>query len=356
MAKILIWGIGVGARKLVKNEIPCDVLGYIETYKRQDYFCGKKVYQYKEIPKEYDAIVVANKYANEIYISAQNQHIDVDKMIFMSPCAYINPEKNLKWIKEIIGEKNYEIYLGVYGLYDKSFFMKDMEQYQILNKRESFKINEKTLWPVINEKFEDAGIIQNYFWQDLWAAKLVFNNRPEIHYDIGSRLDGFIAHILAMGIPVKMIDIRPFPTEIEGLDTIVDDATCLRQFEDNSIESLSALCSLEHFGLGRYGDSIDPEACFKCFEAIQDKLKAGGQLYLSVPIGKERLEFNAHRVFFASTIVNQFSALKLQEYSCVSQEGMENHVDIHRYDEDSHNGEWRYGLFHFVKKWGGKSS
>ena len=220
----------------------------------------------------------------------------------------------------------------------------------------TFKINEKTLWPVINEKFEDAGIIQNYFWQDLWAAKLVFNNRPEIHYDIGSRLDGFIAHILAMGIPVKMIDIRPFPTEIEGLDTIVDDATCLRQFEDNSIESLSALCSLEHFGLGRYGDSIDPEACFKCFEAIQDKLKAGGQLYLSVPIGKERLEFNAHRVFFASTIVNQFSALKLQEYSCVSQEGMENHVDIHRYDEDSHNGEWRYGLFHFVKKWGGKSS
>lgn len=90
---------------------------------------------------------------------------------------------------------------------------------------------------------------------------MVFNNRPEIHYNIGSRLDGFIAHILAMGIPVKMIDIRPFPTEIEGLDTIVDDVTCLRQFEDNSIESLSALCSLEHFGLGRYGDGRNGESC-----------------------------------------------------------------------------------------------
>lgn len=175
---------------------------------------------------------------------------------------------------------------------------------------------------------------------------MVFNNRPEIHYNIGSRLDGFIAHILAMGIPVKMIDIRPFPTEIEGLDTIVDDVTCLRQFEDNSIENLSALCSLEHFGLGRYGDSIDLETCFRCFEAIQGKLKVGA--IISFCFNWKRAA-GAHRVFFASTIVNQFSSLKLQEYSCVFQEGMANHVVIHKYDEDSHNGEWRYGLFHFVK-------
>lgn len=349
MAKILIWGIGTGTKKLIKNGLTSEVIGYIETYKKQDSFFGKKVYQCKEIPKEYDAIVVANKYANEIFLSAQNQNIDVDKMIFMSPCAYINPEKKLEWIRDIIGEKNYEIYLGAYGLYKKTFFMKDMQQYQSLNKREAFKVDERVLWPIINEKFEDAGIIQNYFWQDLWAARLVFRNKPETHYDIGSRLDGFIAHILAMGIPVKMIDIRPFPMEIVGLETIVDDATYLRQFKDNSIESLSALCSLEHFGLGRYGDPIDPEACFKCFEAIQKKLKLGGHFYLAVPVGRERLEFNAHRVFYASTIVEQFSDLKLEEFACVSQGDIEYHVDMHKYDNDDHNGEWRYGLFHFVK-------
>lgn len=262
-------------KEINKDGVPSGIIGYIETYKNQDSFCSKKIYKYTDIPGEYDAIVVASKYANEIYLSAKNQHIDVDKMIFMSPCAYINPEKKLEWIKEIIGEKNYEIYLGAHGLYEKSFFMKDMQQYQSLNKRESFKVDEQVLWPVINEKYEDAGIIQNYFWQDLWAAKLVSNHKPETHYDIGSRLAGFIAHILAMGIPVKMIDIRPFPMEIAGLETIVDDATYLRQFEDNSIVSLSALCSLEHFGLGRYGDAIDPEACFKCCDAIQRKLNSG---------------------------------------------------------------------------------
>ena len=56
---------------------------------------------------------------------------------------------------------------------------------------------------------------------------------------------------------------------------------------DNSISSFSALCSIEHFGLGRYGDPIDPEACFKCFDNIQSKIARSGLLYLSVPVGKD---------------------------------------------------------------------
>ena len=74
-----------------------------------------------------------------------------------------------------------------------------------------------------------------------------------------------------MGIDVTMIDVRDFPKQVEGLRTIIDDATTLKQVSDGSIGSLSALCSLEHFGLGRYGDSIDPEGCFKCFMSIQKK-------------------------------------------------------------------------------------
>ena len=98
-----------------------------------------------------------------------------------------------------------------------------------------------------------------------------------------------------------------------------------------------------------YGDPIDPEACFKCFANIQEKLKKG-KLYLSLPIGKERIEFNAHRIFYASTIVEAFSRLTLREYSCVTVSGIEYNVDIHKYDNDGHNGEYRYGLFLFMKE------
>lgn len=210
-------------------------------------------------------------------------------------------------------------------------------------------IQEQYNWPVIVDKYALAGTTGNYFWQDLWAARLILKSKVTRHFDIGSRLDGFISHLLAAEIEVTMIDIREFPEKIENLHTIVDDATMLNQIEDESIESMSALCSLEHFGLGRYGDTIDPEACFKCFENIQKKMLKGGKLYLSVPIGQERVEFNAHRVFYANTILDCFKTLKLVEFSCVSQGKIENIKDIHKYDEDKHNGEFRYGLFYFIK-------
>ena len=72
-------------------------------------------------------------------------------------------------------------------------------------------------------------------------------------------------------------------------------------------------------------------------------------LYISVPIGRERVEFNAHRVFYASTIVKCFSSLSLKEFSCAAEGKIEYHADIHKYDEDIHNGEYRYGLFSFIK-------
>lgn len=127
--------------------------------------------------------------------------------------------------------------------------------------------------------------------------------------------------------------------------------TTLRQIEDESIESLSALCSLEHFGLGRYGDPVDPESCFKCFANIQKKLKKRGHLYISVPIGMERVEFNAHRIFCPATIIDNFPDMELIEFSCATEEQIEYDVYIHKYDHDRHNGNYRFGLFHFCKKY-----
>lgn len=109
-----------------------------------------------------------------------------------------------------------------------------------------------------------------YLIQDLWAAAKIFEDGYNgKHYDIGSRVDGFITHLLAFGKKVVLVDIRPLPYYIKNLSFIQADATDLSEFEDNSIFSMSALCSLEHFGLGRYGDPIDPNACFKAIKAIQ---------------------------------------------------------------------------------------
>ena len=220
----------------------------------------------------------------------------------------------------------------------------------MLNLRKNFRANKDNLWPIIQDKYEVNSGQGNYFWQDLWAATKIIKSGVKAHYDIGSRVDGFIGHLLAAGIKVNMIDIREIPVKHALLKTVIADATNMSHIPDNSLESLSALCSLEHFGLGRYGDDIDPEACFKVFENICRKMKKGGNLYISVPVGRERVEFNAHRIFYASTIVSCFDEMELLEYSCAACNCIEKNVPIVKYDNDPHNGEHRYGLFHFLKK------
>ncbi|MEY8322746.1 DUF268 domain-containing protein [Lachnospiraceae bacterium 54-11] len=349
MNRLLIWGTGKLAKSFIDNGYNGEIIGFIETNKSADSFMNKPVYSSYELPNEYDYIIVANSYVLEIYNLCLKLNIDMEKLIFLYEIKHRAGCTNSNVIKEILSEKSFIDYCVRFGLFDNTFVNEDASKYENLNKRPNFKIQEQYMWPVITDKYDMAGTIRNYFWQDLWAAKLIIKSGIKKHFDIGSRLDGFIAHLLAANIDVTMIDIRKFPGEIEQLNTIVDDATSLHQITNESIESMSALCSLEHFGLGRYGDSVDPEACFKCFASIQKKLKKGGKLYISLPIGKERVEFNAHRVFYPSTVVECFSSLVLKEYSCMTEERIEYNVDLNKYDNDSHNGEHRYGLFYFEK-------
>lgn len=349
MEKILIWGTGTIAKQVMLNEIHGELIGFIETNKTGETYRNKRVYNPDEIPKTYDYIIVANSFVNEIYNICIAKGIPLNKVIFLKGIKKQEGISDFSKLKEILGEKNFTNYCAEINAWEKTFLKEDIEKYNRLNKRDSFTIREQYLWPMIQDKYAMAGSIGNYFWQDLWAAKLIVQSGIRSHFDIGSRIDGLIAHLLAADIEVTMIDVREFPEKIEHLRIILDDATSLHQIADESIDSMSAMCSLEHFGLGRYGDPIDPEACFKCFYNIQKKLRRGGSLYLSVPIGEERVEFNAHRVFYASTIVECFSGLHLEEFSCAADGKIESNVELHKYDKDLHNGEYRYGLFRFLK-------
>lgn len=348
MSNIYIYGTGNNAKKIVNAGVKGDIIGYLESKPKSNYYAGKKVYIINEV-SNYDAIIVASIYTDEIYHVLRDNDVDMQKVVFMFHGINIDDKCNVELAKKVLSVANYTLFLSSHKMYEKSFFAEDKQLYSQLNTRENFRINENDIYPIIIDKYSEMGSIDDYFWQDLWAAKLIHKNKPCMHYDIGSRLDGFIAHILAMDIPLRVIDVRPFPLEIENMETVVDDATELRQFDNNSVDSMSALCSLEHFGLGRYGDKVDPEACFKVFDRIQDKLKIGGSLYVSVPIGKEKVQFNAHRIFYASTIVEMFSRMELKELSCCVGGEFKKDIDIHQFD-NYEDDRLAYGLFYFKKK------
>jgi len=224
---------------------------------------------------------------------------------------------------------------------------KEAKQYEALNKRPSFRIDEKNNYYWYEDRFGHAGSLGSYFWMDLWAARKIRDLKPKLHYDVGSRVDGFISHLMLIGQKVKMIDIRPADLGLEGVDFIQADATNLDGIDEESIESLSALCSPEHFGLGRYGDRIDPEACFKFFSCIEKKMRRGGHVYICVPVGHEQVEFNAHRVFAPMTVIESFGdKMKLVEFSVTDGKSVKYNADAEFYGKiEGHV----CGLFEFIK-------
>lgn len=354
MANVYIWGTGQKCENMINAGafVMHEIAGFVETQKSTDQFKGKKVYSLDEFlrTESFEHLLVTVKKNDAIYELCSLYHIDLQKVCFVFPCiSENNLQKNLKIAKDILTEKGYSSICENYGIPDIEWIREDAKTYEKLNTRDSFKIDNRNNFYISRDKFESAGTVNSYFWQDLWAAKKIFLNKPQEHFDIGSRVDGFIAHLLSFGTKVNLIDIRALNVDIENLKFTCSDATNLDEIDDNSIESLSALCSLEHFGLGRYGDPIDPEACFKCFEAINKKVKPDGNIYIAVPIGKEHIEFNAHRVFYPSTIVDNFRDCELLEFSVAKNNVYEENVDIHKYDNDASLGGARFGLFYFRK-------
>jgi len=232
-------------------------------------------------------------------------------------------------------------------------FFSDFRAYNKANKNPEFKASLKNSYICIHDWDAQAGSTGPYFWQDLWAAKKISEKRPAEHFDIGSRLDGFIAHVLTF-MPVTMIDIRPLSEKIENLKFIQADATNLENIPDNSIESLSSLCAPEHFGLGRYNDPIDPDACFKAMKSMQRVLKrGGGYLYFAVPVGETScVAFNAHRIFTPELITETFDKLKLVDFSVINKSVFFEHLDFKKFHEINFGTDLSggvFGLFEFVK-------
>lgn len=148
---------------------------------------------------------------------------------------------------------------------------------------------------------------KHYFVQDLYFAQKIFENKPLKHVDIGSRIDGFVAH-LASFMEVEVLDVRLLKNTIKNIRFVRADLMDSNFHLKNYCHSVSCLHVIEHLGLGRYGDKIDAEGHLKGLNNIYELLQSGGYFYFSVPIGIQRIEFNAHRIFDVDYLLNYFSS------------------------------------------------
>jgi len=169
------------------------------------------------------------------------------------------------------------------------------------------------LAPCLHDWYEMAGSSQNeYFWQDLFCAQYVHRLNPTEIYDVGSRLDGYITHVASFR-RINLIDIRPLKCSIHNI-TYQQGDICNRTFPANAdlkerFDLVSCLHTLEHIGLGRYGDDIRSEAYLEALKGLKDILRPKGKLLLSTPIGRKRVEFNSHRVFDGLELVETLKCI-----------------------------------------------
>lgn len=154
------------------------------------------------------------------------------------------------------------------------------------------------LYPVIGEAAQEAGGASgHYFHQDLVVARQIYLKNPRRHIDVGSSIYGFVSHVASFR-EIEILDVRPL-SQIPhpSIRFTQADLMHLPQGYESICDSVSCLHALEHFGLGRYGDPIDPQGYLKGFRNLVRMLQLGGAFYLGIPIGKPKVCFNAHRVF-----------------------------------------------------------
>ena len=255
-------------------------------------------------------------------------------------------EKILKHIHKVFSMWLFDPWVVIKKMMALPFFIKDFMAYKRLNKNRDFNISLRDIYFSSYDRFLKASIVPvHYFYQDLWAAKFIFDNGIEEHTDVGSRIDGFIAHILPF-CKVTYIDIRPLDIEVEGF-YFRQGSILQMPFSDNSIISLSCLHVIEHIGLGRYGDIVDPLGYQNAAWELSRVLQPGGYLLLAAPVGRQRLCFDGHRIFGPKTIINAFDSLKLDEFSLINDEGR---MIIHNASlVEAQNCEYGCGLFVFRK-------
>jgi hypothetical protein len=214
--------------------------------------------------------------------------------------------------------------------------------------------------PCLHDRFEEGGTTKSeYFWQDLIVARWIHDAKPNKHVDVGSRVDGFVAHVASFR-EIEVLDVRPISTQIPGItfkqaNLMSPESISTLIAGGGYCDSLSCLHVLEHFGLGRYGDPVDTQGYARGLANLAALLKPEGRLYLSTPMGRERVEFNANWVFAPQTIVSLAASHQLQPLRFLvftSKEGLVD-IPVETIEQSMHKmakTDYQLGIIEFVKR------
>lgn len=203
-------------------------------------------------------------------------------------------------------------------VYRTLLFYKQYFSFKSLAKNQKrFAFRWKDRWPCLYDSSGTTGYDRHYIYHPAWAARILARQNPKEHIDISSTLH--FCTLVSAFIPVKFYDYRPANLFLSGLVSEKADLIKL-PFKNDSIASLSCMHVIEHVGLGRYGDPLDYDGDLKSMRELARVLALGGDLLFVVPVGAvARIQYNAHRVYTHTQVIEIFLALglSLQEFALI---------------------------------------
>lgn len=246
----------------------------------------------------------------------------------------------IKKIRKIFSRDNSDI------LKFKAEFNQLLEQEKHAKKR--FTLDEENLHPCLSDNTAQTGFDRHYVYHPAWATRIIIQNKPAKHIDISSTLH--FCSILSAILPVEFYDYRPAKLELPNLKSLPGDLMNL-PFEANSVESLSCMHTVEHVGLGRYGDLLDYDGDIKAINELKRVLAPKGTLLFVVPLGaKDTICFNAHRIYSKEQVLDLFSDLYLKEFTLIPESELDGGLIKHPDQKLLNKQFYGCGCFWFTKE------
>ncbi|MES2986077.1 MAG: DUF268 domain-containing protein [Patescibacteria group bacterium] len=242
-------------------------------------------------------------------------------------------------LKKII-KKTIRVLLSPFILKDYILFVR-----KTANKR--FSVDFLDFYPQVKDKTVKTGFDRHYVYHTSWAARKVKEINPTKHIDISSSL--YFCGVVSAFIDVDFYDYRPADLHLSGLQSLEGNLHNL-PFKTGTVKSISCMHTIEHIGLGRYGDPIDPMGDIKAIDELKRVVESGGNLLFVTPVGKPKIEFNAHRIYSFEQIKSYFYGFDLKEFSLIPEHakngGILEHADPKLVGQEN----YACGCFWFVKK------
>lgn len=242
-----------------------------------------------------------------------------------------------RWLNQVVDPIG-----AVKGLIGYPRYFRQWWHYARMPAAESIRL--KDTYPCPRDRIGTAPFDSHYFHVNGWAARRILARYAAYHVDVGSQV--IFANMLGAMIPVVFVDYRPLKAKLSGLHCVGGDLLSL-SFAGSSVTSLSCLHVIEHIGLGRYGDPLNPHGTRKAARELTRVLAPGGDLWVGLPVGQPRVCFNAHRIHPPQAVRDMFAHLRLIELSGVHDDGrFVEAVDLSEFEAS----EYACGFFWFRRE------